>query len=731
MNSISGEIVKVFALKDTWAAFKLKRDDIIVSDPFNFFDGETYTSCSGPLIGAVEGMKVKLMGEFQNHPKYGEQFILESFEILVGSNINDIERYLTSSAISGIGEELAKRIIAKFGTSTIDIIHNDYLRLTEVDGIGKKTAVRIHDSEANSQVFQVLLSYANVTPRQALTLYEHYKEDTINIIKKKPYTIVRDIPGFAFKTVDKIALKNGTDKLAPERIGAAITFCLNEIGDTGHCYTTIYQLEAALKDLISEVPNELLAQVLANEIYAGNVIQEDMAIYSKELYMAEDETAKNTAKLLTSHCKAVPVKTIEKSIENLEFEYGFLLEKHQKDAIYAALSNNLTVITGGPGTGKSTIIKAIVDAWTEFSNDESSVHLCAPTGKASRRMADLTKREAETVHKIINKAIFNKNKEEANAYKDGIKGHLMIVDECSMLDIYLANKILYLAVNCNLRLVLIGDTDQLPPIGPGNFFKDMCDSPCVPSITLKLCHRQRGTIAINAQRINNGVGFAALNLDDKSFRFVNATKDKARDAVINSYLSLVAQYGLVNVSCIVPMRKKGRSHTAADDLNEIIRERVNPEKPLDIKLEGVSFRIGDRVMQTQNDYERDVYNGDCGVVKEIREFDKILVVKMDAGKEVEYTVSQCSDLVLAYAITVHKSQGSEYKAIVVAHNREHAFMLERNLLYTAVTRAKDAVILVGEPSAINMATHKISSFERMRKLKLRIGTEIARIRSKR
>lgn len=709
MAVLIGEITHINCAKESWAAFRLREDC-----------GASY-SCSGKIIGVTQNTRMKLEGEFINHPIYGEQFNFTSYELLVGNSLEDIKRYLTSSAISGIGEKLALRIIEEFGTDTIDVIRNDPKRLASVKGISKKKAEKIHESEANSQVFQILLSYANLTPRQAITLYEHYKENTVKIIKKTPYKIIFDVDGFGFKTVDKIARKNGVTENDPDRLAAAITYCLVKIGDDGHCYTTIPRLQSSLEDLLPNVSMEEIANALAKEIANERVIQEGTNVYAKRLYDAELSISKSIAKLLSKPCKAAKKSLVDDVIADFEDETGFRLEEQQKNAVYTVLQNNIAVITGGPGTGKSSILNVIVKAWAEFKNKgtpEECVCLCAPTGKAARRAADLTKCPAETAQKMTMKWVQNK---DDPFYKD----KLLIVDESSMIDIYLAHRIMEMVEKNNMRVVFVGDTYQLPPIGPGNFFKDLCDSVCVPSVTLRLCFRQHGTIAINAKRINEGAKFAALNFEDNSCRFRLAEKEDAREAVISEYLALVDEYGVQNVSCIVPMRKKGRSHTASEDLNEIIRAKLNPPTTFG-ENEKVKFRVGDRVMQTTNDYDRDVFNGDCGVVWEIDDLNEVVSVLLDNGKVIEYNYIQCSELIFAYAITVHRSQGSEYKGIVIAHNREHSIMLERNLLYTAITRAKEKVVIVGEPAAINIATSKMSSHERMRALKKKIGEQLVR-----
>lgn len=707
MEHLEGQIGRIFFSSNTWSSFSLETEGEIIH-------------CSGNVTGIVEEMNIAVNGEYTIHPKYGKQFKVETYEILFSSNTADIYRYLTSNIVNGIGPTLADKLIKQYGNETIDIIKEHPERLVEIKGISEKKALKIHESVINSQLFQILLSYADITPRKAVTLYEKYGTETIKVLKENPYKIIYDIRGFGFKIVDKIALSNGIKKDSPERIAAAITFILSEIGNEGHCYTTIYSLEERIKELLVGIEMKKITDVMVKEITDGNIILEENAVYGKALYDAECGVARNIVELMNSEKHPVSKQNVVDSIEEVEFDMGIEFERLQRLAVESALNNKVSVITGGPGTGKSTIIKAIVYAWLksykgDIDDANDYVILCAPTGKASRRMAELTGCEATTIQKFI-----------VNKDSNICDNKLIIIDESSMIDIYLAQSIMKMAVKYDMHLVFVGDTHQLPPIGPGNFFKDLVDSPCVPTVELKMCHRQKGTIAVNSNRINEGAGYAALNFDDPSFQFIYAEKEDARDTVVKEYLKLVELYGITNVACIVPMRQTGKSHTSANDLNKIIRDIANPQENRESQFDGVYFRIGDRVMQTENDYVLNIFNGDCGVVIDIDTDENALVVEMDIGDIVTIPKNKVASLTLAYALTVHKSQGSEYKGVVVAINREHSFMLQRNLLYTAVTRAKAKVVLVGEPQAVNIATHKLPSVERMRKLKFRIGYEVAR-----
>jgi len=706
MMSIKGKIIRIRASKGAWASCVITTDE-----------GKDL-NCAGTLPGITEGMRVTLTGDYTNHPKYGLQFSVTQCEIEIAYTREYAERYLKSGAVRGIGPETASKIVAKFGDDTMRIFEDgEFEKLTQVDGIGPVTAKKIKQSYNENSAYRKLLGYANLSLAKADALYRVYEEKALDVIKNTPYKIVYEVEGFGFKTVDEIALKNGWREDHPDRIAAAISYLLTKIGDEGHCYCSVEGLEENLNALIPTIDNEQRSEIIYEEIENNHiVIEDDGAVYSKRLFEAEDNIARNIAKMLKENFGELSQRKIDRAIQQMEEEVGFELEYHQKEAVSVSLKNRVSIITGGPGTGKSTIINAIVKGWLsnypKYIDPLECIVLCAPTGKASRRMSEVTGLFAETVQRILVK---QKNGDEK------IENKLIIVDESSMLDILLADALVKLAERGNNRIVFIGDVNQLPPIGPGNFFRDLVESPCVPSITLQLCHRQSGTIATNAKRINDGSGFQALNFNDPSCSFIFADRDKARQTVIDAYLELLEKYGLRDTCVIVPMRKSGRSQTSADDLNVLLREEVNPIMEDTVEMEGCKFRVGDRVMVTANDYDKGIFNGDCGIVYSLDPDNGILLLEMDDRRIIELTAPGIRSLTFAYAITCHKAQGSEYKGVVIAHNREHAFMLQRNLLYTAITRAKKEVIIVGEPTALNLAMKKIPSFSRQTKLKIRLA----------
>lgn len=704
---ISGQIIKIFADKTTWASILLQLDN-----------GETIKA-AGKIYTPTVGAEIVLEGEYIDDPKYGRQFKVSSSKMKEITTIDGVLRYLTGGLISGIGETIARMIVKKFGMNTLKIIETDPMRLTEIPGIGEKRARLISESHKSSKCYLDLVDLLgnDATEYQIRTIYEKYAERSVAVIKKNPYQLIYDIEGFGFKKADKIAIASGIQENDPRRTAAAITFSLREIANEGHVYCMLDSLEAQIEEKVEKVNIADIGRILGDEIDAGRIVLEDGRVYTSQFYNCEKATAKCVGYML----KRKPAKTIPKyalnlGINKIESESGFQLEKRQKDAVFTSLNNRLSVITGGPGTGKTTIIKTIIEVW----NDDLTVRLAAPTGKAAQRISEAVdnRLKASTIHRLLEQW----KKDPLNT---SFFNNLIIVDEASMIDITLAAPLMNMAVKTNSNLILIGDIYQLPPIGPGLFFRDLVVSPCVPTTTLELSHRQHGKIAINAERIKCGEGIHSYAQDD-TFQIVLAGKDVVRDKVIEEYMKLAAQYPIDEICCVVPMRKKGKSQTASETLNEIIREKVNPAKPGEVHLAGCPFRKGDRIMQTGvNDYSKNVFNGDCGTVDCLDAEYNLIYVNMDDGRRIEFKPFEMSNFTFAYAMTIHKSQGSEYRAVIVVQSWEHYMMLQRNLLYTAITRAKDKVVLIGEAKAVNVAVRTSKSMVRNTILRKRIGKEIS------
>ena len=773
---------------------------------------------------------------------------------MFGKDRISVINYLSSEYFKGVSKNVAERLVDQFGLTVVeDIIEKDPKRLLEVKGVGKKVAKKIVEAHTIRSAFRAL-DELSLTKAEKKKIYAAFKENAASVVRYSPYQLIK-LDGFGFKRVDQIAMRNGIAKDDPARIAAAIIYILQNIGMEGHCWTSADAMQAKLGEIIPEISTEQVIEVLGKQISEGEVVYDDSRLYAKSLYECEDGCARMIAKMMKEPpLRVISPMQVEMAISQMENETGFTLEEKQKDAVLCALRNRFSLITGGPGTGKSTIIRAILNAWKMVApNFSRSVFLCAPTGKAARRMKEVTGVEASTIHRIINqyKRVVSSVDDSAvslweeNDESEGIEyfqNRLIIVDEASMPDIRLAYSLMRLASNGN-QLVLVGDVDQLPPIGPGSFFRDCLRCRQIPSVRLTLSHRQHGAIAVNAARINEGEPFHSLRLNDPSFEFIEADKESVRDAVIQKYIEYANQYGISDVCCVVPMRKHKRSHTAADDLNVFIRDIVNPVKnevPIDVEditdngiavkmtvyenpakptvieaadqantvygtlktdaaiepgftgkeraaqfsswtytgdlnaaknlrvialkavqdpsrlresmlkknkdgdyviddttgrpvflvdnaLPGIDLYAGDRIMNTVNNYDLEIFNGDTGYVHDIDKEEDTMDLLMDDGRVVTVDSEQAKDLILAYAITVHKAQGSEYKAIVVSQNMEHYTMLQRNLLYTAVTRAKERVALCGEKKAIGFAIATNPALRRNTRLLERILKYLAQL----
>lgn len=692
-----GKIVKVFADKGDWAS-------IVVS-----LGRGKQVRAAGNIIGPADGLQITMYGDMIVDPRYGEQFKVARSKVERVTEA-DIVDYLGSAFVKGIGPATAQKIYDMFGARSIDIVENHPEELVKVKGISMQKALMAQESVKENRAFLNLFEYlgGKATSHQVKVLCEKYGKNAIEVLKNNPYVVIYDLDGFGFKRADALAQAAGILPNDPRRICAAITYTLKNMQAEGHCYCIVDSLEENLKLLVDDVPVDKLSDYIVKEINTGHLVLDGEKLYTAEMYNDEVACANIIVKLATSaSSNPIPQRTVDQAIFEMELTTGFELEKKQKDAILMACKKRISVITGGPGTGKTTIVKAIVNA----AQKSGEVLLGAPTGKASRRMSEMTDDlEATTIHRMLMMAhIAAENKKP--------KSPMLIIDEASMLDITLATSVLRFVDKYDGSVVFIGDVDQLPPIGPGNFLRDIVESPIVPTVRLDLCHRQHGKIAINADRINRGMGCHTFSFDD-TFNIVQTQGVDAQNEMVSLYLDAADKYSIRDICCLTPMRKQGRSATAADTLNELIREKLNPMRP-HLPTMG-NFRLGDRVMETQNDARRDVYNGDCGIVSEIYDRLHMLIVEMDDGRRIEYTSHELDTLVLAYAMTIHKSQGSEFKVAIIANCKEHYIMLQRNLLYTAVTRARDKVYIVGTRQAIDIAVRTVKAIQRNTYLKKRI-----------
>lgn len=681
----------------TITKFRFQRDDFIIAEARNT-NGirDIYT---GSVPNAEIGGEYRIDFEDTVHPKFGPQKkILHVYTNTESTSIepSNIKNYLMSGVIPGCGMVTAQKIYEQFGDDSLNIIRNDYIRLTEIAGISDKKALQMHDGEKNAIPASGLMGIAGMTVSKATKLYKQYGDEALHVLQETPYQPIYDIKGFSFKTVDVMALQGGfAHKDDDMRVAAALTFILTDLEKEGHCYCGKPKLIENAEKLLG-VSSEQIERVLSDEVTKGNVVIDGRAVYAKSVYNTECDTAESVV-ALTNKQSILDEKTIANNVST-----GTLADE-QKEAVIGALTHNIYAITGGAGTGKTTVINEIAKLWTKLTHRD--IVLCAPTGKAARRMSEVTGIDAITCARLV----INPTAQKNNA--------LIICDEASMLDIYMAHDLVSLANNKNNSILFVGDVHQLPPIGAGTFFNDLLECGVVANTRLMICHRQFGVIAENADKINQGKQLSTLIFDGDNTKFVSTT-DNPVESAIAEYKKAVAQYGVKNVCLLLPFRQARGSVPATETANTILRPAYNANtcRP------GCKFADGDRVINLVNDPENDIANGDTGTVVYSSKTDNLFTVEMDTEKTVTYPHEGEYQFDLAYALTVHKSQGSEYDCVIMVLTAAAFIMLERNLVYTGVTRGKKKVIMMGEKKAYGMAIHTQKANKRNTKLISRIQT---------
>ena len=688
----------------------------------------------GNLLDVNVGSVLLIDGNWKVDSKYGRQFVAESWEETLPATVFGIEKYLGSGLIKGVGPKFAKRIVGLFGTDTMDVIECDISRLKEVEGIGEKRIRQIHESwERQKEIKNVMLFLQDhgVSTSFAAKIYRQYGNDSIAKVKENPFRLADDIWGIGFKTADSIAEKLGIGKEAFVRLRSGIMYTLSSLADEGHVYAYKGQLIKRATELLEAEESSIvmtLDQMLADKDVISEPVSEEKgdAIYLPPFYYAEVGVAAKIRKLLqnpaqdrlwTSLMEArrrTGNRALSIDVKKIEAKIGMEYDEIQADAIRQAAVSKIMILTGGPGTGKTTTTKGIISAYQSFG---LKILLAAPTGRAAKRMTETTGLEAKTIHRLLEcKPPEGYQKNEENP----LEGDVLIVDECSMIDLVLMNSLLK-AIPAGMRVVLVGDIDQLPSVGAGNVLRDLIDSGMVPVIRLTRIFRQAQTsrIIMNAHRINEGQMPDLSNGKETDFFFT--TKEDPEEAVreivslVQHKLSRYYRTPSSQIQVLTPMQK---GVVGATNLNLALQEALNPQGD-GLRRSGFIFRRDDKVMQIRNNYDKEVFNGDIGIIESVDLQNRTLKVNFDQHV-VEYESSELDELVHAYATTIHKAQGSEYPIVVMPVLMNHYVMLQRNLIYTGITRAKKILVMVGTRKALACAVRNVTVDRRNTLLKERL-----------
>ena len=689
-------------------------------------------------VGAV----LSLDGAWKVDPKYGKQFTAEKFEETLPATVFGIEKYLGSGLIKGIGPKFAKKIVQQFGKDTLDVIEENPDALIEVAGIGQQRVNRIKESWAEQKGIKNIMLFLqshDVSTSHATKIYKTYGNQSIEVVQENPYRLADDIWGIGFRTADIIAGKMGYGEERFARLRSGIMYALNQLAEEGHCYGTREQVLNAAGELL-KVDETLLVMTLDEMMHQRDVIVEkaevhlqDMeqngtavwntpeseeiqieeAIYLQPFFFSEMGTAKRLTAILQG-MRRFRVRT-EGIIDHVQKKTGMHYDEIQQQAILEAIQNKVLVLTGGPGTGKTTTTIGIISAYREAG---AKIVLAAPTGRAAKRLSETTEMEAKTIHRLLE--VKPPNGYQRNE-ENPLEGDVLIVDECSMIDIMLMYNLLK-AVPDDMTLILVGDVDQLPSVGAGNVLSDIIASGCIPVVKLERIFRQAqgSRIIMNAHRINKGQAIDMRGGREADFFFAaQETPEAAADLIVKYVTENLPRYyradPIRDIQVLTPMQ---RGVVGAVNLNQRLQEALNKTR-IFLRRGGTEYRLHDKVMQIRNDYNREVYNGDIGFISSVNMEDRELNVNFE-GREVTYDATELDELVLAYACTIHKSQGSEYPIVVMPFMMTHYIMLQRNLLYTGVTRAKKILVLVGEKKAVSYAIRNNKAVTRNTRLKERI-----------
>ena len=668
------------------------------------------------------GSVLTLSGEWTVNPKFGRQFTVSGFEETLPATVYGIEKYLGSGLVKGIGPKFAARIVRAFGAETLNVIEEDPDALLRVPGIGKLRVERIKkswDEQKEIKNIMLFLQGHDVSTTHATKIYKTYGSDSIRVVQENPYRLADDIWGIGFRTADTIAEKLGVEKETAVRLRSGLLYTLNRLSDEGHCYARRDQLLKTGAELLA-VEESVLPAVLDEMVRQDDVKTElidgedsapgETAVYLPPFWFAETGTAKRLKQIFSSP-PSVKVKPqgLEERIRRVT---GLNYDPAQMDAIRCAAGSKILILTGGPGTGKTTTTLGIL---TAFRQAGAKILLAAPTGRAAKRLSETTGMEARTIHRLLEfKPPEGCQKNEQNP----LEGDVLILDECSMIDIMLMYSLLK-AVPDSMTLIFVGDVDQLPSVGAGNVLRDLIDAGVFPVVRLTKIFRQAAAsrIITNAHRINRGRMPDLSNGKQSDFFFLEEEDPEtaAQEIVRLVKERLPRAYGTRDIQVLTPMQ---RGAVGAANLNQVLQAALNADAA-GLRRGGTDYRLHDKVMQIRNNYDKEVFNGDIGTVCRVNTEDRELTVSFD-GREVLYDVTELDELVLAYAATVHKSQGSEYPIVVMPVLMTHYVMLQRNLVYTGVTRAKKLMVMIGSTKALALAVRNVTVTRRNTMLKERL-----------
>lgn len=690
-----------------------------------------------------EGQSLKLIGEWTAHPTFGQQFKVQSWAELLPDSVKGIERYLASGVIAGIGPVTAKKIVDKFGEDTLEVLDKDISRLKEIEGIGNKKIEVISESFSKQHEIRnimIFLQNYGISPNQCGKIYKRFGSDSIRVVRENPYILTEEVAGIGFKTADKIARSLGIDDNSAFRIESGIKYIINQFCALGNTFIPKEKLVKNCMDTLGvtqqEIDEGIYSCAMEGKIKVEN-IEEESCVYTLPYYYCELGVTKKIIEITLSDYEPVDID-VEAEIKAFEKNRGVSFAPSQKEAIKAAFDNGVEIITGGPGTGKTTIINCIAEI---FEKADMKILLGAPTGRAAKRMSEATGREAKTIHRLLEMGVGDS--EDDMMFSRGenapLECDVLIVDEASMIDIMLMHNLLK-AVTQGTRIIIVGDVDQLPSVGPGNVLRDFIESGWIKVIRLKEIFRQskESMIIVNAHRINEGE-MPVINARGNDFYFI---KEDDQGRILNTLVDLLKKRlpsfnknwdPNKNIQILSPMRK---GILGISNLNIRLQEILNPPAPEKTEKEckEVVFRVGDKVMQTKNNYSLKwtrvsgvgdeegvgIFNGDMGYIEEIDEDENTITIIFDEERKVVYESMYIEEIDLAYAITIHKSQGSEFPVVVIPVFPGPPMLMNRNLLYTGITRAKQMVVLVGSQKSLSSMVNNNRSFERYSMLKWRI-----------